>query len=67
MVSGKKEGVFLVMHMPIDLFFSYLSIPCAIAVALVLWGAWKLTEPEEEPGRPRTELRKIEMARQHKG
>jgi hypothetical protein len=53
--------------MPIDLFFSYLSIPCAIAVALVLWGAWKLTEPEEEPRRKRAELSKIGMAGQRKG
>lgn len=40
------------IHMPpqmtIDLFFSYISIPGAVLVALVLWGAWKLTEPEAE-------------------
>ncbi len=39
--------------MPIDLFFSYISIPGAIAVALVLWGAWKLTEPEDK-SRPKS-------------
>jgi hypothetical protein len=41
-----------VIHMPqplsIDLFFSYISIPGAIVVALVLWGAWKLTEPDDK-------------------
>lgn len=33
---------------PIDLFFSYISILGAIPVALVFWGAWKLTEPDDK-------------------
>jgi hypothetical protein len=47
-----------VTHMPptmaIDLFFSYISIPASILVALVLWGAWKLTEPDDKK-RPKSQ------------
>jgi hypothetical protein len=42
------KGDSSVTHMPIDLFFSYISIPGAIAVALLLWGGWKLTEPDKD-------------------
>lgn len=54
-------------HLPIDLFFSYISIPAAILVALVLWGAWKLTEPDKEIRRERAKISAMDLVGQRKG
>jgi hypothetical protein len=56
-----------VIHIPIDLFFSYISIPAAIAVAVTLWGAWKLTEPEEEKRPESRDISGLNVAPHHKG
>lgn len=52
--------------MPIDLFFSYISIPGAIAVALLLWGGWKLTEPDEDKRPKSREISALGVVAQHK-